>query len=289
MLQVILVLMLIYLLFVAFTLVSGRYLIRRRRPDPVDHPREYGLPWEAVQFPSRYKVTLRGWWIPAPHSKRAIIFCHGQNGSMEGDLPQVSALHQAGYPVLLFNLRAHGTSEGKTVTFGVFEKEDLLGAIDFVHTEKGIQKVAVLGFSMGAGIALISAALTDKIAALVLDGAFLRFVDTLEAWLRRRFIPPPLSMLLAQLMVFGASLQTNTRMYQVSPRLWARHVAVPTLLIHGEKDHLVPQKAVEKLAADLRGSAEIWVAPDSDHREAYKKHPDDYNRRVLAFFEKHLG
>lgn len=274
--------------FAVFILVSGEFLTRRRAPDPADTPSHHGLPYEEVSFASRYKAQLHGWWIPAEAPIGTVIFCHGQNGSMDSDLPQAVPFYHAGYNVLMFNFRAHGNSEGKNITFGAFEKEDLLGAVDFLAQEKGIQQVAVIGFSMGAAVAMIGAALTDKISVLVLDGIFWRFLDVIDFWLRKRHLPYPVSTWIANLVVIGASIRTNTRMAQVSPRLWAKHLErIPVLFIHGEQDSLVPLWAVNNIAADLRGVYKIWVAPDCDHREAFQKHEAEYNRHVFDWLKQH--
>ena len=269
-------------------IMSGWLMIRRRPPDPADSPAIHGLPFEDVHFPSKYKATLRGWWIPSDSARGTIIICHGQNGSMDADLPLAKILHGANYNVLMFNFRAHGTSEGKHVTFGVFEKEDLLGAIDFLRAEKGVERVAVFGLSMGAAVAMIAAALTNKIAVLILDGAFTKFLDAVQYGIRARGIPPPVDAILAQMTVLGASIQTNTRMYQVSPHLWAKHIdGVPTLFIHGEKDQFAPLSAMNLMASDLDAPNEIWVALECKHREAFKKHPDMYQKQVLGWLEKY--
>jgi len=287
------ILILAVFIFFAFliglALLGGRQLVKRPLPDPADSPANYGLPFEEVTFSSHYKATLKGWWIPAPASPvGTVIFVHGRNGSMDGDLPQALPLYRAGYNVLLFNLRAHGTSSGKVVTYGVFEKEDVLGAIDFVRKEKGANQVALMGFSMGAGVALITAALTDKVAVLILDGVFWRFLDLIAAVLRARGMP--LAGGLAQLFVFGATLLTNTRMYQVSPLLWAKHLKdVPTLFIHAEREQFTPLAAVERLAADLQAPYQIWVAPNSQHRDGFKDHPQAYSEQVLGWLARHYS
>lgn len=281
---IVLFLILAFALLIMF--LGGRLLIKRRTPNPPDHPSNYGMTAEDVQFPSRYKVMLRGWWIPAEQARGTIIFSHGQNGSMEGDLPQAAALHRAGYNLLLFNMRAHGTSEGEQVTFGVFEKEDLLGAIDYVTAQKGVEKVALLGFSMGAGVAMIAAALSDRVSVLVLDGAYLRLIDAVQRGIAER-LPNAIAAILANLFILGATLLTNTRMFQVSPMLWARHLPnIPVLFIHSENDSFARLDEIERLAADLKGPYEIWVAPDCRHREAFLKHEAEYIRRILNWLEK---
>lgn len=280
-------------LFLTMLYIGGRLLIQRRPPDPADDPSRHGMAYEVVSFPSRYKANLRGWWIPyeeqAQIHQGTLIFCHGQNGSMAGDLPLAARLHAIGYNLLLFDLRAHGESEGKYLTYGVFEKEDLLGAVDFLVEEKGIKSVGVIGFSMGASVAMIGAALTDKISVLVVDGIYWKFIDLVQTKIRQR-VPEPFALIGAQIALLGASILSNTRMYQVSPMLWAKHLeGVPTLFIHAEQDRLIPLEAVQKLAADLAADCphDIWVAADCDHREAFQKHEAEYVERVAAWLAQH--
>lgn len=284
-------LLLLMLMFIALLCLliffGGRWLVQKPKPDPAATPADYGLAYEGVEFPSHYKALIRGWWLPAESPLGTLILCHGQSGSMEGDLAMAAALRGAGYNLLMFNFRAHGTSEGGQVTFGVFEKEDLLGALDFLASEKNIQQVGVVGLSMGAGVALITAALTDKIRVLVLDGLYLRFLTLVQRAAKER-LPGLLAPIAGQLMVLGANIVTNTRMYQVSPVLWVKHLSpeIPVLFIHGERDQYTSLAEIESLAADLAGPHQIWVAPACQHREAFRKYPQEYLDQVVAHLER---
>lgn len=274
---------------VGISLKGGATLIQRRTSDPADNPQNHGMSYEEVHFPSRYRAMLQGWWIPAVANKGTIIFCQGQNGSMERHLTHIKPLYQAGYNVLLFNFRAHGGSEGPHVTFGVYEKEDLLGAIDFLVTQKNIEQMAVMGVSMGAGVALIGGALSDRVPVLIVDGVYYKFLSLVQRGMAEQF-PRPLAALLAQLVVLGATLHTNTRMYQVSPILWAKHLPpkVAVLFIHGEKDQFITLAELERLADDVKGPHQIWIAPNSKHRQTFKEHPETYMTQVVGWLERYL-
>ena len=275
--------------FTIIVLGAGRLFTARRPSDAPDNPGNHGLAYEDVTFESRYNAQLRGWWIPASSPGGTVVLSHGHNGSMERDLGFAAALNRANYNVLMFNYRAHGSSDGNVCTYGVFEKEDLLGAVDYLAASRGIERVGVVGFSSGAGIALIAAALTHRISALVLDGVFGRFMTLIQAWLRARDLPRPMAYILAQIVLFGASLVTNTRIYQVSPLLWARHVAnSPTLFIHAENDRLVSLDQVKMLASDLPATSQIWVASGCNHRDGFKNAPHDYVREVTNWLDQHL-
>ncbi len=86
----------------------------------------------------------------------------------------------------------------------MYEKDDLLGALDFLAA-RGIQRAGVLGFSLGATTAIITAAITDRIAALVAEGAVARLKQTLARRLWRYGVPLPLGWLLAA----GAGLRSD--------------------------------------------------------------------------------
>jgi dipeptidyl aminopeptidase/acylaminoacyl peptidase len=265
-------------------------LMRRRTPDTPDNPLLHHMLCEDVTFPSRDGLTLGGWWIPAKETARGtVIMCPGQNGSMDKDVPQARPLHEAGFNVLMFDFRAHGRSEGEMVTFGVLEQHDLRGAIDYVVNERGVERVGVFGFSMGAAVGLMTAAQDDRIAALAVDGAYPRLSGILTVGGRLRGLPGPLARGVAWLVLLIGSLRARYQLYRASPIDLAEGVRVPVLLIHGDLDPFVSSAEIESLVARIPGPTDLWRVFDAGHREAFKNHPDDYNRRVVAWFEKHLA
>jgi alpha-beta hydrolase superfamily lysophospholipase len=261
--------------------------MRRRKPDVPDHPLLHRMPCEEVNFDSRGGIKLGGWWIPAPNPRGTVILCSGQNGSMDKDVPQAVPLHQAGFNVLMFDFRAHGRSEGKHVTLGLLEPLDLLGAIDDLAAKRNIERVGVMGFSMGAGVALLAAARDRRIAALAADGAYPRLSALMASRIRMAGIPGPLAYGLAWLTLFAGSIRLH-RLYRASPIRSAGQIVSPVLLIHGDLDPFVSSREIETLAGRIAGPVELWHVADAGHREAFDKHPDEYNRRVVEWFERHL-
>lgn len=265
-------------------------LMRRRDPDPPDCPANHDMPAEVVQFLSRDGLQLGGWWIPAAETPRGtVILCPGQNGSLDKDIPQAVPLHRAGFNVLLFDFRAHGCSEGELVTLGALEQADLFGALDYLEAERGIAQVGVLGFSMGAGVALLVAAQDPRIRALVVDGAFPHLRGILAGYLRLRGIPGPLAGGFARVVLWMAGLRAGYDIARANPFDLAGRITAPTLFLHGERDPFVSTDDVRALAARLRGPVELWSLPDCGHREAHRQHPDEYARRVVDWFARHLA
>jgi pimeloyl-ACP methyl ester carboxylesterase len=265
-------------------------LMRRRAPDPLDHPWAHGMAFADAPFASRDGTALGGWWIPAQGEPRGtIILCSGQNGSMDNDVPQAIPLHEAGFNTLMFDFRAHGRSEGKLVTLGAFEQADLLGAVDYATGERGADRVGVMGFSMGAGVALMVAAQDARIAALVVDGAYARLNTLLANWLRIRRVPGLIARGLAWLVLIIGAVRARHEIYRANPIWFTDRVNVPTLFIHGDQDPFVTPDEIEALAARVPALTDLWRVADAGHREAFADYTEDYNRRVVAWFEQHLA
>ena len=264
-------------------------LMRRREPDPPDSPASHDLPGEEVQFPSRDGLLLGGWWIPAAGDARGtVVMCPGQNGSLDKDIPQAVPLQRAGFNVLLFDFRAHGRSQGSLVTLGALEQADLFGALDYLEGQRGVRWAGVLGFSMGAGVALLVAAQDARAAALVVDGAFPRLAGILRGYLRLRGVPGSLAGGFARAVLWVASLRAGYEISRANPIALADRISAPALFVHGERDPFVRTDEVRALAARVAGPAEVWSLADCGHREANKHHPDEYAQRVVGWFAQYL-
>ncbi|MDW8297881.1 MAG: alpha/beta fold hydrolase [Anaerolineae bacterium] len=264
-------------------------MIRPVPPSPADSPERYGLPYEPVQFHSRDGLRLDGWWIPAPQlTKRTVVICHGREGSRERELPHAQTLHAAGFNVLMFDFRAHGRSEGQHVTFGMYEKDDLLGALDFL-AERGILQVGVLGFSLGATTAIIAAAISDRIAAIVAEGTVVRLKRTLARRLRRYSVPFPLGWLLAAWALALAAAITRGRMDQTDAIRWIEHIRAPILLIHGTHDDLISATEITELAARCSSQVVVWQVEGAAHHQAAQVASEAFRQRMVAWFDQYLS
>ncbi len=268
--------------------VSGQ-LVRRRRPDPPVDPAAYGLQAEAVRFPSRDGLLLGGYWIPARRRRGSVILLHGQGGSLDPDLTHVPALNRHGYDALIFDFRAHGRSQGDQVAWGCQEWLDLLGALDFLR-DRGIDRVGLWGFSMGAAVAIRTAPETDMVAAIVSDGCYADLRGALLGWSAARGLDNRAAEWFTYLVLKMVEWRLGCRLEEVAPVRWVSHVAPrPLLFIQGENDPFVPARDFARLWRTAREPKERWVVPGAGHREADKLYPAAYRQRVLAFFDRHLA
>ena len=150
------------------------------------HPMQLGLPWEDVAFPSRGDaVPLVGWYLPAPGDSRSVIVIQGtdqhRNDPATRALELGRDLVDRRFSVLLFDLRARGESVVNRSREGDREQSDLLGALDYVEA-RGIrvERIGLLGFSLGAGVAILVAAQEPRIADIVSDSGFMDYVSDIR-------------------------------------------------------------------------------------------------------------
>ncbi len=206
----------------------------------VRSPAEFGLAFEEVTFKATDGLTLHGWWIPNAGSDRAVVIMHGHGGSMDWDIHRAPALHAAGFNVLLFDFRAHGRSEGTTITFGYLERQDVLGAVEFLRG-RGMRRIGLLGFSFGGIAAMLATPICPDIAAVVTDGGPARMRSAMAARGVEWGAPRWLSVPLAWLTVAMTSLRLRANLFHYEAVRWVGRISPrPILFIHAGQDQYLP-------------------------------------------------
>lgn len=256
------------------------------RERPPDLPDELGA--EDVWFHSLDNALLHGLWLAGRKTYPTIVLCHGYFKSLSEPLDVGLALHEAGYNVLALDFRACGRSGGRFTTLGYKETWDVEAAVRFAKERRPRSKVGVLGISMGAAAAIIAAAQTETIAAVVADSAYAH----LEGVMRKKipdFAPAPWAVPFGWAGVRIGEAMAGGRLRRVRPVTYVGRIAPrPLLLIYGERDSYIPDDQPQELFEAAGEPKELWVAPGSDHAVARLDHPEEYERRVLAFFDAHL-
>lgn len=269
---------------------AGSQVLARRTHDAPTNPGELGLPYEPMTFASLDGLTLGGWFVPGAEPLRGtVVFCHGHAGSLDGDLKHVPTFHRNGYNVLQFDFRAHGRSEGQVVSMGHRERLDLLGAVDYL-SERGIERVGVLGFSMGGSVAMSTAAECPAIVAIISDGGFARLGPALQAGLKERGLPDWLAKGLAPLILLSLNWRLGYVLSAADPLHWIDQISPrPLLLIHGELDPYVPLGEIKALYESAGNPKALWIVPGAGHRQADETCPEEYRARVQGFFDRWLA
>ncbi|MCX7683534.1 MAG: alpha/beta fold hydrolase [Anaerolineae bacterium] len=262
------------------------HLTRRQYLSEVHTPSEHGLDFEEVTFAATDGLALRGWWIPAPGSDRAVIIMHGHGGSMDWDVHRAPPFHQAGFGVLLFDFRAHGRSEGRLATFGYLERRDVLGAVAFLKS-RGVRRIGLLGFSYGGMAAILAAPDCPEVRAVVSDGGPARLRTAIAGRGTELGLPRWLVRPLAWWTVAITSARLGVNLFHYEPVRWVGKLSPrPILFVHGELDHYCTD--FDDLFAAASEPRAVWRLPGVGHTEASERYPEEFQRRVLEFFQAHM-
>ena len=195
--------------------------------------------------------------------RRLAVIAHGVTS--HHDRPYLAALAEAlalaGIASLRFSFAGNGGSEGAFADATITKEVDDLGAVIDAF---GDRRLAVVGHSMGAAVAVLRAAADRRIRALV----SLAGMVAVRAFCERHFgglVPGRDTMFGRAGCVLSATFAADAaRIDTVLPA--AARIRVPWLLVHGDRDELVPLGDSEAAAAAAGGRAELCVLPGADHR-----------------------
>lgn len=249
--------------------------------------------WVPAQVKANDGSVLRGWLFrPAEPSGDAAILLHGVSDTRRGMLGMANLLLQHGYTVLLPDSRGHGGSDGNMITYGLLEADDVHRWADSLFSQPSTRRLYGMGASMGAAILLQALAREPRFSAVVTDCAFADFHQVAYDRLAERLgMQHSTARLLLWPAVEPALLYTRARygldLAQASPERAVRQTRVPVLLIHGAEDRRIPPEHSRLLRAANPRYAALWEVPHTGHTGAWGTQPQEFQRRVLAWFAGH--
>ncbi len=207
-------------------------------PRVVEDKQPDGLPWQEARIPTLRGKMLSGWFIPAGDGAPALAILHGWGSNAGMMLPLARPLHEAGYALLLFDARSHGRSDGDTFASLPRFAEDLEHAFRWLQARPEVDplRVGVIGHSVGAGAALLTASRCPGVAVVVSLAAFAHPAAMMRRWLQSKGIPR----LLGAYILFYVQRVIGHRFDDIAPCNTIRRVRCPVLLAHGTEDVTVP-------------------------------------------------
>lgn len=288
-----LIIIVVALIYVVFPLWASS-LVTRATTRPMDRrltstPRDFQADYRDVEFTTADGVRLSGWLLPSRERHATIIFSHGLFRSRRELLERVVDLWRLGYGALLYDARNHGESGAARVTLGYDERQDAEAAVGFLRNEAHTtDKIVLYGISMGAMTALLAAAETPEVAAVISDSAYLSFKDTSDHHIRLFMHLPafPLANEIRGLMEWrghfdGDKLDALDAVRRLGER--------PAMFIAAAKDPRMPPAIAEKLYAaspsDQRKLLVIDGPETATHGHAYQADPQRYVSEIDSFLK----
>jgi hypothetical protein len=239
-----------------------------------------------------------------PAKRPTLLFLHGKGGHSSEWQPDALRALSLGYNVLLPDLRGHGASGGRYMTFGFLERDDLANALDAARELWDVDpnRVGIHSCSAGSAVALELAAHRIGVRAIWLESPFADPRSMARHYLAAATgIPAPLLALTTRWAVARTlgRVKRDLRLEDVAgglekadPLAALARVRCPIELVYGGGDRLIPPQFVERFVAGLPPGSEIFAVPGAGHchhpNEAAVVARDEYVRRWTAFFAEHL-
>lgn len=255
-----------------------------RRPLDVT-PAQRGMPYRDVSFQTADGLTLRGWWIPG-RKHASVVMIHGYGNNREEPLSRAGYLHDAGYNLLLFDLRGHGQSQGDGTTVGYREPLDAHAAVAFAH-QLDPGPIALFGYSLGAAVALEDAAVDPAVTAVIEDSGFSSVADVFPVRFSAVTGLPDVPFAAATA-AFG-TLEFGPEVWSVRPVAMAATLERPLLVIIGGEDTIVPPAEGLAIYSAARGPKQLLEIPTAGHVDGYYAANRLYERTVLEFLSGSLS
>lgn len=274
-----------------------RGLAVRVRPYALeDNPlRTCGLSYQTVQFSSELG-ELPAWFVPATHTPGIAppgtwaILIHGRSGGPQEFVHALPTLHKAGLPALAPSYRNHGTaprSPDGLHHHGHYEWKDVEAAFEYA-LQHGAKDFVLYGVSMGGGMCLTTlrrSPYAPLIRALVLDCPALDWNAVLEMHADSYKFSKRAARAVAKVSEWRSGWALREINHTVSPA----PLGVPTLLVHGDIDTVVPVSSSDKFAELHSGEVTYLRVHNADHiqawnvdREAFREGLEDLLERVMG-------
>jgi fermentation-respiration switch protein FrsA (DUF1100 family) len=257
--------------FAALFLLAVHLLARMSLYHPVRYPE--GL-WEMrhalgaadVELTASDGVRLHGWWINPEGARTATLFLHGNAGNVTHRGQHMAHLRRAGSAVLVIDYRGYGRSEGSPSEAGLVR--DARAGYDWLRAQGwDPERIVIHGESLGSTVAVLLAA-SVPCAGVVLEAPF----------------PSVQAVAAGVLPVIGP---LAARGYNAGARI--HQIRAPLLVIHGDRDGVIPQRHGRRLFELANEPKEFWSVPGADHNGLIFAAGEEYVRRLARFHEEAGG
>ena len=236
-------------------------------------------------------ATLVSWWLePRSPARGTIVLLHGVRMDRSSLVSAGVAFEEAGYRSILVDLRGHGESSGRYLTYGAVEAPDLSELLDsFSARGVPLGNVGVFGFSYGAAVALDLGARDERVCAVVAAAPFASLREVVMDY-RHKYLPVASSLIPERW--FDAAIDDAGWLAAFNPDQSAPLLAVSRsrahqLLLHGTSDTQVPLRHSVALSSLAGPHAELRTILGAEHYDLPRGAQVEHE--ALHWFERWLN
>lgn len=238
---------------------------------------------------SRDGLMLHALWIPAQNARATILFAHGYRSTPLVDFSYAMEFyHQLGMNLLIPDQRAHGKSQGKYITFGIKESEDMQQWIAYHNQELSQQPIVLDGLSMGASTMLYLAdkQLPANVKAIIADCGFTSPKEIISCVFRSvTHLPAVPSIWFADLF---ARIFAKVSLNECDTRKTLAGSQLPVLIVHGTADDFVPCEMSKQAYDCCSSSKQLLLVDDATHGCSFLVDRERYSNLVCELLDNYV-
>lgn len=228
-------------------------------------------------------LTLAGRYYDNNSSCTIFLF-HGYRSNGVHDFScAVEMYYDMGFNVFLADQRAHGKSEGRLITFGVKESQDVVSWTEYINREYAPEQLIITGISMGATTVLLSLKhnLPKNVMGVIADCGFSSPEEIIlkvgkDAYkINASFFIPFLDC--ACRLLGGFSIRNQTTIDAV------KNTELPIFFIHGKKDHFVPCQMSQTAFSNCKENCRIFLSEEAGHGLSFLTDTDSVLAEIKSF------
>ena len=220
-------------------------------------------------------------------SHKYLITVHGYKGGATNNGILYRFMANKGYNVLIPDVRGHGKSEGKWLSMGLWESDDLIRWVSYIKEQDENAQIALHGVSMGgATVMMASGRNPSSVVAIIEDCGYSSVYDEFKCQLKDMFHLPAHPIL--DIVNLWCRIRLKFSFADVVPSSEVAKTHIPMLFIHGDEDMFVPTWMVNTCYEKARCSKELWITNGVAHAMSITKYADEYTSKCLSFIEKHM-
>jgi|SoiMethySBSTD1v2_1073268.scaffolds.fasta_scaffold03587_24 fermentation-respiration switch protein FrsA (DUF1100 family) len=258
----------------------GIAILATHRPRAHVQPADLGRSYEEVTLRTSDGLELAAWYVPSRNGAAVISY-----PTRQGKLAQARMLVRHGYGVLLLDARGYDGSEGDPNLFGWDDAKDIDAAVAWLQSRPDVNdgRIGGIGFSVGGEAMIDAAASNTGLRAVVSEGAGVRSIrEDLLRGPRGWFALPE-----AAVQTGALAVMSGTPPPPALDDLAARIAPRPLFLIYAGQGVGGEELNPEYFEAASQPKT-LWKIDEAGHVGGFEARPEEYEQRVIAFFDRAL-
>jgi fermentation-respiration switch protein FrsA (DUF1100 family) len=256
---------------VPLAVAVAAWLVRRAEPHlafypsagEVITPKALGADYTPFTVETGDGERLQCWHLPRTNARAQVIYFHGNGGNLAVWSDVLVGLWQQGFAVVALDYRGYGLSTGRPSEKGLYRDVDAL--LQWLESQPRRDSAPVIYWGRSLGTVMAAYAASRRAPdGVVLEAGF----------------PSMRAVLEDNPVMWIASWLAS---YRFPTAEWMAAVRVPTLVLHGDRDSVIPYRLGRRLYDAVPGPKTFVTLPGGDHNEPLPPDADSYWKAVDAF------